>query len=89
MPSPSGCDPAYHRPRRYRNPWGVPFPVARRYGYPLTAPSPTEDLEDRVAALEDRLLPGPDDVIAGMSLLDAHTVPAASLDSLEADWEER
>jgi hypothetical protein len=41
-----------HRPRRFRNPWGVSVATAKRYGYPLPELTPLEHLEDRVAALE-------------------------------------
>lgn len=52
-------------PRRFRNPWGVDFATARRYGYPLPALTPLEELEGRVEALEaDRALRD------GMALLD-------------------
>lgn len=38
--------------RRYRNPWGVDYATARRYGYPLPALTPLEELEQRVEELE-------------------------------------
>lgn len=57
-------------PRRYRNPWGVDYRTARRYGYPLVALTPVEALECEVASLTARV-EALEALEAGMALLGA------------------
>lgn len=65
--------PATHlhdQPTRYRNPWGVDYRTARRYGYPLVALTPVEALECEVASLTARV-EALEALQAGMALLGA------------------